>query len=111
MNLEVIDVETGVGRRLNAESWYDISRVAWLADGSGVVVSAAAKPGAPWQLHLLAYPSGEVRKVTNDPYNYTLISGAHDSSLFLTLNIEDDSSIWQVSETVGARPDATGVTQ
>lgn len=111
MNLEAIDVGTGVGRRLNAESWYDISRVAWLADGSGLVVSAAAKPGAPWQLYLLAYPSGEVRKVTNDPHNYALISGARDSSLFLTLNIEDDSSIWQVSTTAGARPDVTGVTQ
>lgn len=111
MNLEVIDVETGVGRRLNPESWYDISRVAWLADESGLVVSAAAKLGAPWQLHLVAYPSGEVRKVTNDPYNYMLISGALDSSLFLTLNIEDDSSIWQVSATAGARPGATGVTQ
>jgi eukaryotic-like serine/threonine-protein kinase len=111
MNVEVIDVETGAGRRLNAESWYDISRVAWLGDGSGLVVSAAAAPGAPWQLHLLAYPGGEVRKITNDPYNYTLISGARDSSLFLTLNIEDDSSIWQVSAMSGARPDVTGVTQ
>ncbi len=111
MNLEVIDVETGAGRRLNKEAWYDISRVAWLADGSGLVVSAAAVPGAPWQLHLIAYPGGEVRKVTNDPHNYTFISGARDSSLFLTLNIEDDSSIWQVSATSGAQPDVTGVTQ
>jgi hypothetical protein len=47
MNLEVIDVETGAGRRLNAESWYDISRVTWLADGSGLLVSAAAGPGRP----------------------------------------------------------------
>jgi len=111
MNLEVIDVETGAGRRLNVESWYDISRVAWLADGSGLVVSAAAALGAPWQLHLLAYPGGEVRKVTNDPHNYTLVSSARDSSLFLTLNIEEDSSVWQVSAAGGARPDVTGVNQ
>ncbi len=111
MNLDVIDVETGAGRRLNAESWHDISRVAWLADGSGLVVSAAAALGAPWQLYLLAYPGGEVRKVTNDPHNYTLISGARDSSLFLTLNVEEDSSVWKVSAAGGARPEVTGVTQ
>jgi len=111
MNLEVIDVETGTGRRLNAKSWYDISRVAWLADGSGLVVSAAEAAGTPWQLYLLAYPGGDVRKVTNDPHNYTLISGARDSSLFLTLNIEDDSSVWQVSATGGARPDVKRVIQ
>jgi eukaryotic-like serine/threonine-protein kinase len=111
MNLEVVDVETGASRRLNAEPWYDISRVAWLADGSGLVVSAAEAPGAPWQLRLLAYPGGEVRKVTNDPLNYTLVSGARDSSLFLTLNIEEDSSVWQLSGAKGARPDVAGVTQ
>lgn len=111
MNLEVIDIKTGAGRRLNAESWHDISRVAWLADGSGLVVSAAAAPGMPWQLHLLAYPGGEVRKITNDPHNYTLISGARDSSIFLTLNIEDDSSVWQVSVAGGAWSDVTSVSQ
>jgi serine/threonine protein kinase/Tol biopolymer transport system component len=111
MNLEVVNAETGAGRRLNAEPWYDISRVTWLGDGSGLVVSAAAAPGAPWQLLLLAYPGGEVRRVTNDPHNYTLVSGARDSSLFLTLNIEEDASVWQVSAADGARPNVSNVTQ
>lgn len=111
MNLEVIDVKTGAGRRLNAESWHDISRVAWLADGSGLVVSAAAAPGEPWQLNLLAYPSGEVRKITNDPYSYALISGARDSSIFLTLNIEEDSSVWEVSLEGGVQSEVTSVSQ
>ncbi|HEY9283402.1 MAG TPA: protein kinase [Pyrinomonadaceae bacterium] len=111
MNLEVVDVETGAGRRLNSEPWHDISRVSWLADGSGLVVSAAEAPGAPWQLRLLASHGGEARKVTNDPHNYTLVSGARDSSLFLTLNIEEDSSVWQVPAAGGAGPDVSGVTQ
>jgi serine/threonine protein kinase len=97
MNLEVLDVETGVGRRLNVNPWYDISRAAWLADGSGLVVSTTEAEGMPWQLQLLAYPTGEIRKLTNDPNNYLHVSGTRDSSLFLTLNIEEDSSIWQVS--------------
>jgi Tol biopolymer transport system component len=75
------------------------------------VVSAAEAPGAPWQLLLLAYPGGEVRKVTNDPHNYTLVSGARDSSLFLTLNIEEDASVWQVPAADGARPDLSNMTQ
>ena len=108
MNLDIIDAETGASRRLNAEPWHDISRVAWMADGSGLLVSAAAAPGAPWQLLLLAYPGGEVRKVTNDPHNYTRVSGARDSSLFLTLNIEEDSSVWQISAADGTRPERVG---
>jgi Tol biopolymer transport system component len=111
MNLEVLDAASGTGRRLNINRWYDISRVAWLADGSGLLVAAAESPGAPWQLQLLAYPSGEVRKATNDPNNYTLISGARDSSVFLTLNTEEHSSIWQVALTEGAQPAVSGVTE
>jgi serine/threonine protein kinase/Tol biopolymer transport system component len=109
MSLEVVDAETGVGRRLNAEPWYDISRATWLADGSGLVVSAAEAPGAPWQLQLLAYPGGEVRKVTNDPNNYALVTGARDSSLFLTLNTEEDSSVWQLPAADGGQPAMSSV--
>ena len=111
MNLDVLDAETGMGRRLNAKPWFDISRAVWLADGSGIVVSTAEAPGAPWQLQLLAYPNGEVRKVTNDPNNYIHVSGARDSSLFLTLNTEEDSSVWQVSVGDGAPRDVLGVVQ
>jgi serine/threonine protein kinase/Tol biopolymer transport system component len=104
MGLEIVDAQTGVGRRLNAKPWFDVSRAVWLADGSGLMVSAAEAPGAPWQLQLLAYPGGEVRKVTNDPNNYALVTGARDSSLFLALNTEDDSSVWQLFATGGGEP-------
>jgi serine/threonine protein kinase/Tol biopolymer transport system component len=109
MNIEAVDLEGGAVHRLNTKPWYDISRMAWLADGSGLIVAAAEAQSVPWQLQLLAYPSGEVRKVTNDPNNYTLISGARDSSLFLTLNTEEDSSVWQVSMADGAQPTVLAV--
>lgn len=111
MNLEVLDAETGVGRRLNAKPWYDISRAVWLADGSGLLISTAEAPGAPWQLQLLAYPQGDVRKVTNDPNNYIHVSGTYNSSLFLMLNTEEDSSVWQVSVADGATASTLGVAQ
>jgi Tol biopolymer transport system component len=97
MNLEIVDAETGTGTRLNAKSWHNVSRVVWLSDGSGLVIAAAEAPGDPWQLQLISYPGGEVRKLTNDPNNYTIVSGRRDSSEFLTLTAEEDSSIWQVS--------------
>ncbi|HEV2860549.1 MAG TPA: protein kinase [Pyrinomonadaceae bacterium] len=111
MNLELIDADTGAGRRLNLKPWHDISSAAWLADGSALVVSAAAAPGAPWQLQLLAYPGGEVRKVTNDPNNYMLVSGARDSSLFIMLNAEEQSSVWQLSAAGAGQFDVAGVAE
>lgn len=97
MNIEVLDASDGIGRRLNSQPWYNISRVIWLADGSGLVLAAAAAPNAPTQLVLLSYPRGEGRRVTNDPNNYSHVSATWDSRTFLALNVEEDSSVWRVT--------------
>jgi serine/threonine protein kinase/Tol biopolymer transport system component len=110
-NLEALDTETGAAVRVNSAPWNDISRVAWLADGSGLLVAAKAAAGAPWQLQMLAYPGGEVRQVTNDPNNYTLVSGTRDSGLFLTRNVEESTSVWHVAADDGVEPSVLGVSQ
>lgn len=93
MNVEVLDAATGTGRRLNVQPWYDVSRITWLADASGLVLAAKESVDTPWQLELLSYPSGEVRHVTKDPNNYNRITGTSDSSLFVTINVEENSNI------------------
>lgn len=95
VSLEVIDVEFGTARPINAGPWYDISRVTWLGDSSGMIVTATEKAGGPGQLYLVG--DHGTRQITNDPNNYTLVSGSSDSSVFVTRNVERSSSIWQVS--------------
>lgn len=97
MNLEVFDIAGHHSRRLNTTPWYDISRLSWLGDGSGLVVAAAESLGAPWQLALVSFPKGEVRKLTNDPNNYIRISTTLDLNTFLTLKVEENTSIWLTS--------------
>lgn len=108
-NLEIIEVQGGSRRVLNTKPWSDISRVLWLADGSGLVVATQETADAPWQLQSVAYPGGEVRKLTNDPNNYTMASSTRDSSLFLTLNSEEDASIWRLSVLEAAQPETMAV--
>ncbi|HEY0170364.1 MAG TPA: protein kinase [Pyrinomonadaceae bacterium] len=95
--LEVLDAAAGSGRVLDAAPWYDISRVAWLADGSGLVVAAKESAEAPWQLTLLSYPGGARRRLTNDVNNFGRVSTTSDSDVFLTLSVEESSSIWLVA--------------
>ncbi len=96
MNVEVIDPETGSSRRLNTRRWFDISGITWLNDGGALVVAAKDNATSPWQLVWLSYPGGESRNITNDPNNYTKLSGTRDSGQLLTLNTEENSSIWLV---------------
>ena len=95
VSLEVIDVESGTARPINAGPWHSVSRISWLGDGSGLIIAAQEKPGGSGQLYLAA--DNATRQITNDPNNYTLVSGSGDSSVFVTRNIERSSSLWQVS--------------
>ncbi len=101
MNLEVLDPLTGTGRRLNSKAWYEILRISWMADGSGLVVAATANASAPFQLTLVSYPSGEMKQLTKDPNSYIRISATADSSHFLSLNMEENTSIWLSSAEQG----------
>jgi serine/threonine protein kinase len=93
--LEIIDVESGTARPIKAGPWYYISRITWVGDGSGIIVAATETAGGSGQLYLVGDQA--TRQITNDPNNYTLVSGARDSSVFVTRNVERSSSIWQVS--------------
>ena len=97
VSLEVIDVDSGTARPINAGPWYYVSRINWLGDGSGIIVAATETSVGPGQLYLVG--DHATRQITNDPNNYTLVSGSRDSGVFVTRNIERSSSLWHVSLT------------
>lgn len=94
--LEVIDVESRTSKPVNAGPWHHVSRMTWLGDGSGWIVAATDTPTGSGQLYLVGNQSTGVRQITNDPNNYTLVSGSNDSSVFVTRSIERSSSIWRL---------------
>jgi serine/threonine protein kinase len=95
VSIEVIDIESGTARPVKAGPWHHISRLSWLGDGSGMIVAATQTAEGPGQLYLVG--DDATLQITNDPNNYTHVSGARDSSVFVTRNIERISSLWQVS--------------
>jgi serine/threonine protein kinase len=99
VSIEVIDVESGTARLLEGGPWHDVWRMTWLGDGSGLVVAATRTPSGSGQLYLVGDQTKELRQITNDPNNYTLVSGSTDSHLFVTRNVERTSSIWRLSLT------------
>jgi Tol biopolymer transport system component len=63
----------GSERPLSSQSWQFVGRLAWLPDGSGLVMTARDQSLVS-QLWLLSYPSGEVRRITNDLNSYADVS-------------------------------------
>jgi serine/threonine protein kinase/Tol biopolymer transport system component len=92
----VVTFATGGGgdRQLTTQPWYATERLRWLADGSGVIVSATEQSFGARQLWFVSYPGGEARQVTNDLNDYTSVSVTADASSIVTVEREVTSSIW-----------------
>ena len=95
--IELVDVVNGTSRKLNNRTLADIGRMAWLSDNTGVLVTAQEKTTAPWQIYSLSQTDDSIRKISSDANNYRIISGARDSSVFVTLNVESNSSLWRLA--------------
>ncbi len=107
-NVVEVPVEGGTERPLTSQKWYQIQRLAWLADGSGLLMTATEQgaDSRSRQIWYLSHTSGEARKITNDLNNYGSISLNADSSALVTVQADRAANIW-----VAPNGDASRATQ
>jgi Serine/threonine protein kinase len=92
-----VPVETGDPRPFNSQRWAKVGRVIWLADGSGLIMTAQPESSSiGTQLWFLPYPRGEARRITNDLNGYGEVSLGltSDSGTIATIQQVNSSSIW-----------------
>ncbi len=106
-----VQVEDGTERLISTQKWSNVGRLAWLPDGSGLIVPASDKPINPPQLWYLAYPGGEVRRITNDLNGYNQVSLTADSKSLVTVQTDLVSNIWiaPAGDASHAKPITSGV--
>jgi Tol biopolymer transport system component len=92
--LMAIRVEDGSEKAITTGRWRQTSGLLWLPDGSGLVFSGRANRTAPGQLWRVAYPSGEVRKLTNDLNDYSSRNFTADGNTLLAFQSKNYSDIW-----------------
>jgi eukaryotic-like serine/threonine-protein kinase len=92
-NVIGVNVEDGTERVISPQRWFSIGRLAWLSDGSGLVMAASDQPDV-YQTWHLSYPSGVWRRITNDPNSYHSLSVTSDSNTLATVQSDETSSIW-----------------
>lgn len=108
MTLVTVAVENGAEKMLTARRWAWVGRPAWLFDGRELVVPATDQPPgrAPTsrQLWRVAYPGGELSRITNDVDDYQTVSITTDSRTLLTVQEKRASNIWIMSNGDAGRP-------
>jgi len=61
-NVVQVTTEDGKETTLSSRKWYSVSRLVWLADGSGLMMLASDQILSPTQVWQLTYPAGEYRR-------------------------------------------------
>jgi len=98
-NATLIEVHAkgGSERAITKPAWSQVRRVLWMPDGSGLVFTAfnsfVSTGTQVWQV---SYPSGEVRRITNDLNGYGSISLGLTADNQTIATVQDDGTrnIW-----------------
>jgi serine/threonine protein kinase/Tol biopolymer transport system component len=108
-NVVTVGVTDGKERQITSQRWANIVALSWVADGSGLIITAA-EPEVSYvrQIWYVSYPGGEARKITNDANNYVGLSLTADSSAFVTVQYEQAPNVWLAPNGDAAR--ATQIT-
>jgi Tol biopolymer transport system component len=94
-----VPVAGGQVKAIYAQKWFRVGNMAWLSDGSGLVIDATAERSLfSSQLWQISYRGGEVRRITNDLNDYHGVSLTADSSMLATVQGSIHSGIWITSE-------------
>src|SRR5262249_21075383 len=92
-----VPVAGGALQPIGSQKWANVGRVIWLADGSGLIMTAQPEfSSIGTQIWFLPYRSGEARRITNDLNGYGDVSLGltADSGTIATIQQVNASSIW-----------------
>jgi Tol biopolymer transport system component len=100
ITLVEVPADGGPEKPITTHNWYGaIFRPTWLRDGSGLLVNGDEIINGTTQIWRVAYPSGEVSRLTNDLTDYGTMSFGltADSSTIVTIASDANAKIWLAS--------------
>jgi len=97
-DLLTVDVSTGKESELRTSRWRAITNVLWTPDGKHLIFSARATDESSSQLWMLAYPDGEVRRLTNDLESYFWLSLSADGRTLITRQQKLIAYLWLLAD-------------
>lgn len=92
--LAEVSVDGGVEKRFSTLSWLNINGLAWLADGSGIILAARDPETKFSQMWSVSYPGGEPHRITNDFSTYLDLGLTADNKSLIAIKRERLFNIW-----------------
>lgn len=82
------------GQFLPLPDFSAIDDVLWLADSSGLLITAKEKAGEPFQIWRVSYPSGKAVRLTSDFNDYNWLSLSADSKTLVVGRNITKTNVW-----------------
>jgi serine/threonine protein kinase len=89
-----VTVDGGQITDLRSPAWLRLSGLAWLPDGSSLLVSGRDAETQFLQVWKMSYPDGALSKVTNDAQSYEGLGLTADGSSLATVQVNRIANIW-----------------
>jgi serine/threonine protein kinase/Tol biopolymer transport system component len=101
--IALVDAVSGKEQPLGHTGWRTVQSLAWLPDGTGLLVNAQEAGGESTiaQLWEVGYPAGAVRRITTDLSSYAGLSLSADAKTLVTIRGERRAAIWVSREGSG----------
>ena len=94
VSLIEVDPVSGVQKTIAGRRWREVVDFSWLPDGSGILMAAMERTGANIQLWVTEYPSGKVRRISNDLSDYLSVAVASDGQKLASVQRNMSSDLW-----------------
>jgi Tol biopolymer transport system component len=91
-----VEVASGEVKQLTNYVWSSVRRLVWFGDGSGLVFLASDLDQDYSQVWEISYPSGAVRRITNDlnGHGHVSLGLTADSTTLVTQQEDDICQVW-----------------
>lgn len=92
--ISIISVADGSVLELGESRWHNIHDLAWHPDGDSIIISGTENTSGHPQLFEMGYPSGVVRRITNNLHSYYSVSITADGQKLVTEELYFRSAVW-----------------
>ena len=107
-NVVSLSLSDGAERAITIQPMTLIGDLAWLADGSGLLMVAADVPPRPHQIWHLSYPDGATHQLTDDANGFSGLSLRSDSTALVTSQKRRRRTLWVAPVHTAGNPSAVG---
>jgi eukaryotic-like serine/threonine-protein kinase len=95
LKIDGFDPTSLATKSMSPHRWLEVNAMSWLADGTGLVISAQESTSAFYRLWLLTYPGPQERMITNDVNDYLAASvSATIPPTLLSVQRQTLTNIW-----------------